>query len=155
MYCKICGKELPDGTKFCTSCGSAVSENQPGISFESDVIAQPKKSKAGLIALTAGAVGIAAVTIGGIAFVNVQRHRPVPAFFTAGQNLSEDLLAIQSARFSLDAGGQNITGAASVDYDTETLQAYFNTMGMTYAMSYDNGVGYIYMQSAWVTKQLR
>ena len=24
MYCPKCGKEIPDGSKFCTSCGSAV-----------------------------------------------------------------------------------------------------------------------------------
>ncbi len=29
MYCRYCGKELPDDAKFCTSCGKSVSDEQP------------------------------------------------------------------------------------------------------------------------------
>ena len=27
MHCKKCGKQLPDGVKFCMQCGSAVERN--------------------------------------------------------------------------------------------------------------------------------
>ncbi|HIZ85340.1 MAG TPA: CD225/dispanin family protein [Candidatus Coprenecus stercoravium] len=33
MYCKNCGTQLPDGTKFCTNCGQSLSEDRPGMSY--------------------------------------------------------------------------------------------------------------------------
>lgn len=30
MYCRNCGKELPEGSKFCPSCGSATAPEQSG-----------------------------------------------------------------------------------------------------------------------------
>ena len=30
MYCKNCGAQLPDGTRFCTNCGYSQSEDGPG-----------------------------------------------------------------------------------------------------------------------------
>ena len=33
MYCKNCGAQLPDGTRFCTNCGHSQSEDGPGRAY--------------------------------------------------------------------------------------------------------------------------
>ena len=33
MYCKNCGAQLPDGTRFCTNCGYSQSEDGPGRAY--------------------------------------------------------------------------------------------------------------------------
>ena len=29
MFCKYCGKEIPDGSTFCPECGANLTENTP------------------------------------------------------------------------------------------------------------------------------
>ncbi len=43
MFCKNCGKEIPDETKFCSSCGTAVELATKTKEFQSTV--QKAKSK--------------------------------------------------------------------------------------------------------------
>ncbi len=46
MYCRNCGQTLPDGMKYCTKCGSVLSESAPD--------AKPEEMTAGMAADTAG-----------------------------------------------------------------------------------------------------
>ena len=52
MYCRNCGKELPEGSSFCPNCGAQTSEHQ--------VKTKRKKNRivAALLALTVGGFGI-------------------------------------------------------------------------------------------------
>ena len=46
MYCRNCGQTLPDGMKYCTKCGSVLSESAPD--------AKPEEMTEGMAAETAG-----------------------------------------------------------------------------------------------------
>lgn len=53
MFCKSCGKELPDGTKFCPDCGT--SQN---VTAESSDVSKRSRAVAALLAFFLGALGI-------------------------------------------------------------------------------------------------
>ena len=45
MFCKNCGKELPDSAKFCDGCGAAVDEPTQAATPTTDQVTPPKKKK--------------------------------------------------------------------------------------------------------------
>lgn len=57
MVCKNCGANIPEGTKFCTSCGATV-EAEVGFQDAAVVQAPAKKSNKKLIAIIAGVVAV-------------------------------------------------------------------------------------------------
>jgi hypothetical protein len=44
MYCKNCGKQLPDGAKFCDAC-AAPQDGQVQVGFNNQAVQQPKSKK--------------------------------------------------------------------------------------------------------------
>lgn len=58
MFCQNCGKQIPDGSTFCTECGSAQNAAQAS-QFNQAPIAQSKKKKPGCLI----AVGVVAAII--------------------------------------------------------------------------------------------
>ncbi len=58
MFCKNCGKEIPDETKFCSNCGTAVELSTKTEEFQSTV--QKPKSKGKKIG------GIVMTALGGL-----------------------------------------------------------------------------------------
>ena len=45
MYCKNCGAQLPDGTRFCTNCGYSQSEDGPGRPYRRGMFLFQKSQK--------------------------------------------------------------------------------------------------------------
>lgn len=72
MYCKKCGKEIKDGSNFCTYCGADLTssketnEKRPGIEENKTTVAKKKWGVPLVIGICVAVVGVAAV-VGGIA----------------------------------------------------------------------------------------
>lgn len=45
MFCKFCGKELPDDAKFCPECGNSVDAQTPNDKSDSFSISDPKQEE--------------------------------------------------------------------------------------------------------------
>lgn len=46
MFCDKCGAQIPDGSTFCGTCGSAVSSNQPQAAYNAPAAKVPGKGLA-------------------------------------------------------------------------------------------------------------
>ena len=60
MFCNKCGKELPDGTKFCGGCGTAIESATKTEEFSSTVQKPKSKGKkvGGIIMVVLGALSV-------------------------------------------------------------------------------------------------
>ncbi len=60
MFCRNCGKELPENTAFCNYCGAQTGNPQPGqpVYQQAPVNSDKSKIAAGLFALLLGGLGI-------------------------------------------------------------------------------------------------
>lgn len=60
MFCKNCGKEVPEGTTFCPNCGQAVNGEQPQQPQQPKPQQGAPKSKmvAGLLGILLGSLGV-------------------------------------------------------------------------------------------------
>lgn len=85
MYCKKCGKENPEGAKFCAACGSPLMQQE-----EQQEVIQPKKKRkkffvAGTVLLLICVVGIA----GAIALKNQQAKKQYAEIISNGEEYLE------------------------------------------------------------------
>ena len=80
MVCKNCGANIPEGTKFCTSCGATV-EAEVGFQDAAVVQAPAKKSNKKLIAIVAGVVAVIVALI--LVFGGGSYKTPINNYFDA------------------------------------------------------------------------
>lgn len=100
MYCKKCGKELDDGVKFCTGCGSPVSDNlDPSQSRNTEIMGTAvNKNAKNIKYIIAFAAAVIIIICGVAVSVNL---------FTSGDELS-------------DTSDQNVTA------EQQLLNEYFS-----------------------------
>ncbi|MEE5992660.1 MAG: zinc ribbon domain-containing protein [Oscillospiraceae bacterium] len=158
MYCTKCGKQIPDTAAFCTECGSPVTRTPQGNFTQSepqqtqyypndaaDVMPAPKRSFAPAVAFAIGGAAIVTAAVAVIIAIGGQTRTPIASFYYASQNLTEDVLDIQSGSFSLGVGGESITGNAALSIDDESFEVYCNYQGADVAIYFENGDGAYYM----------
>lgn len=132
MFCPHCGKQLPDGARFCTACGAALTGPQSAPApARPDTPAQPqyappqytppqpkKKSKAALIIVTA-AVIIAATILGVIAIVPaIQGSSGIPK------------LSLDSALTEPGESSETSSGEGGGHAIRETNDEYYQTLAV-------------------------
>ena len=101
MYCNNCGAELPEGTKFCSNCGSSVSAS-------SDVVCVPERHNFMLVrqSATIGAATAVSVEIDGRFIDKINNGKTLNTILTTGEHV-----------ITLTAGGNSAQKVIRVPQD--------------------------------------
>ncbi len=115
MFCKKCGKELKDNSKFCPYCGSSVGKKQGKGKKEKEKSKDkkmssptlPKQAKAGII------IGVlaGAAALGGVIGFVLPQQKPVDSKYTQGVSAEAETESIIPEE--TEDGGTNETAAAN------------------------------------------
>ncbi len=148
MFCTKCGGEIPENASFCTKCGSPIAKPQNQYHTETisdDTVTTPKRAVIPAMGVWIGAGVIVIASLAVIIGIVGQTRTPIASFYYASENLSKDVLNIQSGSFSFDAGRKSITGDVSLDIDKESFELYCNYEGADVAVYFEDGEGAYYM----------
>lgn len=153
-YCTNCGKQVPDGAKFCPACGSSVSESMPtsDTPVASMEAAPKKKTKAAVITCV---VIIAVIVAGAFAWFSAWNKTDgiltkTEAFSVAkeivtdrvGKTSTMKFISIKDAIISTDGGYYYVTGWVSLNGSTSYSDRTLWSVGFT-PIKGTHGVGYI------------
>ena len=98
MYCTKCGKENPEGARFCENCGEPMREKffvpqEPAAEYESEVTDKRKKKKRTFLILAGLAAAVVLVSVGimaAIAFSDVRKEKKFDESVEAGLRFLEE-----------------------------------------------------------------
>ena len=118
MFCQSCGKEIPDGLKFCRYCGHALVEDEAE-SIESEITKEPfKKKKTGKIILVVILCLLLLCAVGGGVYW---------WFFIRNSNVE-----IEMPTFSVEAGSYDEAQSVEIlSENSDQVKIYYTLDGTT------------------------
>lgn len=87
MFCKVCGREIDDDSKFCTYCGNPVEKEREIL----ETVSEKKKGKTGVVLITAASVlAVAVVSVVAVGFfLKTRTEKKVIEEITVGEKIEE------------------------------------------------------------------